>query len=155
LTALLHRAYAGLAAQGLRYMATHQSDEVTRQRLSQGECFVAVADGTILGTILFKDATRTRGCQWYDRSEVACLGQFAVEPSLQANGLGRRMIALAEHRATATGAREIALDTAEPATHLVGWYIRLGYRFIEHAQWSHTNYLSVILSKALPPSTQN
>ena len=26
---------------------------------------------------------------------------------------------------------------------------RLGYRFIEYAQWSHTNYRSVVLSKAL------
>lgn len=65
---------------------------------------------------------------------VACLGQFAVEPSLQAMGLGRQMITLIERRAEAAGAREIALDTAKPATHLVGWYTRLGYRSVEYAQ---------------------
>lgn len=149
LTALLHRAYAPLAAQGLRYMATHQSDEVTRQRIDGGECFVAVAGGAICGTIVFKDAVRTRGCPWYDRDDVASFGQFAVEPNLQARGLGRRLISLVEDRAVATGAREIALDTAEPATHLVGWYGRLGYCFIGHAQWRHTNYRSVIMSKTL------
>ena len=88
LTALLHRAYARLAEQGLRYMATHQSDEATQARVEAGECFVAVADGAICGTILFKDAARTRGCSWYDRDDVASLGQFAVEPNLQAQGLG-------------------------------------------------------------------
>ena len=149
LTALLHRAYAPLAAQGLRYMATHQSDGVTRQRVDEGECFVAVADGTICGTIVFKDTVRTRGCPWYDRDDVASFGQFAVEPDLQARGLGRRLLSLVEDRAAATGAREIALDTAEPATHLVGWYGRLGYCFIGHAQWRHTNYRSVIMSKTL------
>ena len=149
LTALLHRAYAKLGNQGLRYMATHQSDEVTRARAQKGECFVAVVDGTICGTIVFIDAGRTKGCPWYDRADVASLGQFAVEPNFQAQGLGRRLISLVEARAAATGAVEIALDTAEPATHLVDWYGRLGYRFIEYAQCTHTNYRSVILSKAL------
>lgn len=149
LTALLHRAYARLADQGLRYMATHQSDEITRKRIAQGECFVAVTEGTIVGTILFKNAEQASGCPWYNRDDVASLSQFAVEPALQAKGLGRRLVSVVEERATMTGAREIALDTAEPATHLVSWYMRLGYRLIEHAQWTHTNYRSVILSKTL------
>jgi hypothetical protein len=44
----------------------------------------------------------------------------------------------------------MALDTAEPAAHLIAFYNRLGYRFIEHAQWRMTNYRSVIMSKTLP-----
>lgn len=147
LTELLHRAYARLAGMGLRFWATHQSAEVTEKRISEGECFVALADGVICGTILFRDAARTKGSPWYDRPEVASLGQFAVDPRLQNNGLGRRLIAHVEARAATSGARELALDTAEPALHLVEWYTRLGYRFIEHAQWQHTNYLSVLLSK--------
>ena len=149
LTALLHRAYARLANLGLRYMATDQSDDVTRARIAKGECYIALAGGTICGTIMFQEAARTKGCPWYDRDDVASLGQFAVDPDLQAQGLGRRLIGFVEERATATGAQEIALDTAEPATHLVDWYGRLGYRFIEYAQWSHTNYRSVIMSKAV------
>ncbi|HEY4201618.1 MAG TPA: GNAT family N-acetyltransferase [Devosiaceae bacterium] len=149
LTALLHRAYARLAAMGLRYMATHQGDEVTRQRIAEGECFIALLEGRICGTIVVKGSDKTKGCPWYDRPGVASLGQFAVEPELQSNGLGRRLITMAEQQAAAAGASEIALDTAEPATHLVGWYTRLGYRFVEYAQWTHTNYRSVILSKPL------
>ena len=150
LTALLHHAYAPLAAQGLRYMATHQSDDVTRARVAQGECFVALIDGTICGTIVFKSAQQTHGSPWYDRDDVASFGQFAVEPTLQASGLGRRLMTIAEDRALATGAREIALDTAETAAHLIAWYTKLGYRFIEYADWGHTNYRSVIMSKTLP-----
>jgi predicted N-acetyltransferase YhbS len=147
LTDLLHRAYARLAAMGLRYMATHQSDEVTRERMSQGECYIALADGVVVGTITFKPSDKTGGSPWLDRPEVASLAQFAVAPQLQACGLGTRLMDLAEARAAATGTEEIALDTAEPATHLVAWYGRRGYRLIEHAQWSHTNYRSVIMSK--------
>lgn len=149
LTEMLHRAYAGLAGMGLRFWATHQGADVTLKRIEQGECFVAEADGVICGTIVFRDCTRTGGCPWYDRADVASFVQFAVEPGLQAKGLGRRLLAHAEERAIASGVRELALDTAEPATHLVEWYTRLGYRFIEHAQWSHTNYRSVVLSKTL------
>lgn len=149
LTELLHRAYARLAAMNLRFWATHQSADVTEQRIASGECFVAVADGAICGTILFRDASRTNGSPWYDRPDVASFGQFAVEPGLQSKGLGRRLISHVEDRAAASGARELALDTAEPAVHLVDWYTRLGYRFIEHAQWQHTNYRSVLLSRAV------
>jgi predicted N-acetyltransferase YhbS len=149
LTALLHSAYGRLARMGLRYMATHQSEDVTRERVNQGTCLVAEMDGKICGTILFRNAAQTTGCGWYDRTEVASLAQFAVDPALQAHGIGLRLMLATEQLARDSGAQEIALDTAEPATHLVGWYGRLGYRFVEHAQWSHTNYRSVIMSKVL------
>ncbi|MBL8595188.1 MAG: hypothetical protein JNK01_21055 [Devosia sp.] len=71
LTELLHRAYARLAAMNLRFWATHQSAEVTEKRIASGECFVAVADGVICGTILFRDASRTSGSPLYDRPDVA------------------------------------------------------------------------------------
>jgi hypothetical protein len=32
----------------------------------------------------------------------------------------------------------------------IAWYTQLGYRHIEHADWGHTNYRSVIMSKTLP-----
>ena len=75
--------------------------------------------------------------------------QFAVDPQIQGRGIGLRLLRDVERRAIASGAHEVALDTAEPARHLVDWYTGLGYRFVEHAQWSHTNYRSVILSKRL------
>jgi len=150
ITNLLHRAYAVLADIGLKFMATDQSVEVTRARVAQGECFVATSSGNVIvGTIVFRNGAQTKGCPWYDRPEVASFGQFAVEPGLQSNGLGRRLLAHVEERARASGSGEIALDTAEPARHLVDWYGRLGYRVIETAQWGHTNYRSVIMSKTL------
>jgi predicted N-acetyltransferase YhbS len=149
LTALLHRAYAQLGNMGLRYKAVDQPDEVTLQRMSAGECYVALLDGTLVGTVLFKPMARTRGSPWLDRPDVASLGQLAVDPAIQKNGLGNRLMTFAETRALESGAREIALDTAEPAAHLRSWYTSRGYRFIEYAQWKHTNYRSVIMSKAL------
>jgi predicted N-acetyltransferase YhbS len=149
LTALLHAAYRRLADMGLRFMATHQDVEVTRERAAQGTCLLAFKDGALCGTILFRNAAQTSGCPWYDRTDVASLAQFAVDPLLQSAGIGLRLIRAVEELARDSGAQELALDTAEPAIHLVDWYTRLGFRFVEHTQWSHTNYRSVILSKSL------
>jgi ribosomal protein S18 acetylase RimI-like enzyme len=96
-------------------------------------------------------AVRRRNSErpWYDRPEVASLGQFAVLPSHQSVGIGRRLSDAEELRAAESGAEEIALDTAEEASHLVSWYERCGYRFVEHAQWPGKAYRSVIVSKAI------
>ena len=149
LTHLLHLAYRQLGARGLNYSAVDQSPETTAQRIEDGECLVAVAGHRLLGTIMFYPPDHASGCTWYDRPEIAKLGQFGVLPELQHGGIGRHLLQAAEARAAAAGAAEIALDTAETATHLVAWYARCGYRFIEHAQWPGKVYRSVIMSKLI------
>jgi GNAT superfamily N-acetyltransferase len=149
LTDLLHRAYAGLAAMGFRYVATHQDVEITSRRVTEAECYVAELGHRVVGTIAFKDAGTAKGCPWYDRPDVASFHQFAVEPTLRMRGIGRRLMETAERRAGETGAAEIAIDTAEGASHLIEMYDRRGYRFIEYAQWDTTNYRSVIMSRRL------
>lgn len=147
LTELLHRAYRPLAEKGMRYVASWQDDEITLRRISRGECHLALLGERMVGTILFSDAAHTQGCPWYDRPDVSSIHQFAVEPELQRLGVGSRLIELAESRAAETGATELAVDTSEHAGHLIDWYGRLGYRFVEYADWETTNYRSVVMSK--------
>jgi len=150
LTALLHRAYAGLGAMGLNYTAVDQSIAATRRDVRDGVCFVAAdREERLCGTVLFRRSLKGTHAPWLEREGVAHFGRLGVDPDLQGHGLGTRLIAACELRATELGAREVALDTAEPATHLVTWYSRLGYRFIEHVQWKGKSYRSVIMSKTL------
>ena len=150
LTDLLHRAYAVLGAMGLNYTAVDQTCEVTRKRLASGTALVAVdADGRIVGTALFHAPSSEGGSPWLRRPEVAHVAQFAVEPALQKHGIGSRLMGTVEDMARAAGARELALDTAEPALHLIDWYGRRGYRVIEYAQWRGKRYRSAIMSKTL------
>jgi len=150
LTALLHRAYKQLADMGLRFVATYQDDDTTRKRISHSECYVAVMDGKIVGTIKLEPPESTGGSPWYDRPDVAGFGQFGVEPELQGMGIGRTLLAKVEERARELGAAELALDTAEPATHLIELYERWGFRIVETVQWGVTNYRSVVMSKSVP-----
>ena len=152
LTALLHDAYAGLARLGFFYAAYDQPVEETARRCRTGEPWVAELGSRVVGTVVFRPAAETRGCPWYNRPEVASFGQFAVAPALQRSGIGSRLLDLCEERARVTGARELALDTAEGASHLIDWYSRCGYSLREFAKWPSRAYRSVILSKRLAPT---
>ena len=150
LTRLLHRAYAALAAQGLRYVATHQDAATTRGRLESGRSFVALEDGALAGTITYYYPAGDE-CRWYARRGVARFGQFGVEPRLQGRGIGTRLLQRVEEEARADGARELALDTSEHAGRLIATYLRRGFRIVGEADWPDVNYASVILSKKLQP----
>lgn len=149
LTDMLHRGYRRLADMGLRYMATYQDVATTRHRISYGDCFVAVYNGRIIGTLTYFPPGACGWARWLKRGGVAEMGQFTVDPDFQGNGIGSRMIAFMEAYARNLGCTELALDTAETAEHLILWYEKLGYRFIEYVQWDVTNYRSVIMSKTL------
>jgi GNAT superfamily N-acetyltransferase len=149
LTDLLHRAYRVLADMGLRFLATHQDVATTRSRVAAGHCFVAELAGKVVGTICYFEPNKKSGCDHYKKKGVAHVGQLAVEPTLQRHGIAAKLMAHAEAYARERGMTELALDTAEPAIHLIDWYTRLGFRFVGHQQWEVTNYRSVIMSKVL------
>jgi GNAT superfamily N-acetyltransferase len=153
ITTLLHDAYAPLLAQGLRYLATHQDEATTLRRLMKGFPFVAEQEGAIVGTITLYGPKKDSPCEWYNRDGVFKFGQYAVRPDLQRRGIGLALLSRAEEEARARGGSEFALDTSEKAAHLIRWYDRLGFRFIQHVSWNDTNYRSVVLSKSLslPP----
>ncbi len=150
LTHLLHRAYKTLLDMGLHYVATHQSEEITRARIAGGDCVVAVVEDRIVGTVTYHRHTRWKGSPWMQLPEVAWVSQLAVEPEFQKQGIGSALMERVEHVARDEGASEIGLSTAEPATHLIEYYRTRGYRFIEYTDDTLSQgYRSVILSKAL------
>ena len=149
ITALLHAAYAPLAAMGFRYLATHQDDATTARRLHAGFPLVAECAGTIVGTITLCAPDTQSDCIWYRQPGVFTFGQYAVRPPFQCLGIGSSLISYVEALARAHGALELALDTSEGATHLIRWYQMRGYRFTDNVSWDGTNYRSVILSKTL------
>jgi GNAT superfamily N-acetyltransferase len=178
LTGLLHRAYKQHADRGLKALAAFQPEEVTRRRVADGECYIALYMGDIVGTIMFKSPEQTRrawpGVPWFDPAapappapvtpvetehlngthiapKVASFSQFAVEPDYQGKGIGGELMAQAEARAVALGASELALSTPEPAEWLVSMYLRHGYRRVTRWQWNETNYISAIMSKRVAP----
>ena len=149
LTQLLHRAYKQLADMGMRFFASHQNEEQTRSRVNAGECYVGLCDDRIVATITMYRNRDKDGPDIYRRDGVGYFGQFAVDPDCQGRGFGNEMLTHVESRAHDSGIEQLALDTAESASHLIEYYARHGYRFVEHVQWPDTNYRSVVMSKSL------
>ncbi len=149
LTILLNRAYGYLQRMGLKFLATHQDASITRRRVESARCFVIEIAGEIVGTACYYDPEHSRGCSFYERPDVGTLAQLAVKPELQGKGLATRLVQRVEKQARADGCNYLALDTAEPAHHLIEWYNRMGYEFICYHQWPVTNYRSVVMAKRL------
>jgi GNAT superfamily N-acetyltransferase len=148
----LHEASCPLAEAGMRFAASHQDSATTRSRMARGETIVAIEGTTLVATVTLASAAATDGSPLYDRPDVASLGQFAVRPSYQRQGVGSALMNRAEQRAAEQGAAELALDTSEQAHGLIALYQTRGYRFIEHSQWPDTNYRSMVFAKRLTPA---
>lgn len=149
LTSLIHRAYARLGAMGLNYTAVDQTPEDTAKRVRGGQCFIAEWAGVLAGTIVVWPTYQTNECDYFTRPGVAAAHQFAVEPALQGHGIGRALLSAAEAWAQEGGFQELAMDTAQQATHLITLYENLGYQRAGWVQWSGKVYRSVVLSKRL------
>lgn len=151
LTQLLNKSYKFLADMGLNYVAATQDSSITLKRIASAyKCFIGIQNDKIVSTICLYSPRPSDKGSWYNKDFVAKVGQFAVVPELQKYGIGSKMMDIVEAEAkNIENVKEIALDTAETAYHLIGFYGKRGYRYIETISWDMTNYNSVILSKSL------
>jgi len=149
ITRLLHEAYAPLAAAGMRFVASHQTSEVTRRRFAGGDTIVAAIAGVVVGVVTLYTKEHTSGGAFYDRPDVASFGQFAVSPDRQALGIGSALLDMVEALAAERGASVLALDTSEHARDLIQFYVARGFQFVDHHRWPEVNYRSVRLAKVL------
>jgi GNAT superfamily N-acetyltransferase len=144
---MLHRAFARLGEMGLNCTCVDQSAAVTRSRATRGDCYVAVCDGRIVGTMTLYAPDRDSPCELYRRGEIASMRQFGVEPAWQARGIGTLLLAFADHWAATRGYAELALDTPQPAAHLIAFYRGHGFRIVDFMRFDGKRYDSAILSK--------
>jgi len=160
LTALLHKAYASLGAQGWNFTAVDQSVAMTHQRIAQGCCLLAHRGDALLGTVLIRGPYRPErdawsgslSTPWYTRLDTAILSQFAVDPDDQGRGVGAQLMAAAEALALSQGFTYVTLDTAKPAVQLRQRYERSGYRQVAEVHWDGKTYDSVLMVKPLAQS---
>lgn len=123
---LIERAYRGETAKA---GWTHEADLLFDTRTSAGELRGLIADPARV-IMLAHDEEALVGCVQVARagSDLAYLGMLTVEPTLQASGLGRRLLAAAEAEAVARfGARRMEMTVIHRRAELIAWYRRRGY----------------------------
>jgi len=104
--------------------------------IKQHEVFVAVSEGRIVGVLVL-----------IHRPETMLLDNVAVHPDFQGQGLGRRLIALAESETKRLRYDEIQLYTNEKMVENIALYSRLGY--VEIGRRSEQGLQRVYMSKRL------
>jgi N-acetylglutamate synthase-like GNAT family acetyltransferase len=68
------------------------------------------------------------GCVHLDKRDNGLyLGMLTVEPTFQANGLGKKILFAAEEEARKQGCKTIHMTVISVRTELIAWYQRRGY----------------------------
>lgn len=126
----------------LNYTATYQDETVTRERISKGRAFVVRQHRKIVATILLSAKN------YFTNKNTAYLSQLTVDPELKRSGLGTYLMDFCENLAREEGFQGTQLDTAKPATHLVDWYLKRGYKIVGEERWDGKTYESWVFEKA-------
>jgi GNAT superfamily N-acetyltransferase len=147
LTQMLHRAFAKVGAMGLNCTCVDQPASITQARAMRGDCHVVVCDGHIIGTITLQPPDPDAPVALYRRNDVASIHQFGVDPAWQDRGIGKMLLAFAGNWAAKRGFAELALDTPQPADHLISFYRSQGFRIAGVAHFDGKCYDSVLLGK--------
>ena len=124
---LIERAYRGETAKA---GWTHEADLLFDTRTSAEELSALIADPDRVILLAHRNGAPV-GCVQVARigDDRTYLGLLTVEPSLQASGLGRRLLAAAETEAVARfAARRMEMTVIHRRTELIAWYERRGYR---------------------------
>lgn len=124
--ALVESAYRGDSARG---GWTHEADLLGGERTSKAEVAAVVADPAQRIVVAEQDGRIVGSVAITSRPEARCyLGMLAVAPSLQAAGLGRRLIAAAEEQARRSfGAAVMEMTVIHLRPELIAYYERRGY----------------------------
>ncbi len=152
LTSLLHECYRTLKEQGWNFTAADQSEGTTKSRIQCGHCFLVTSGSKAVGTILLVTKPQENGPKHYQDEKVAVISQFGVLPDFRNQGIGAMLLAHAENIAREKNFRALLLDTAKPATELIAYYNKKGFRPIAEYQWSGKNYVSVVMERVLEES---
>lgn len=75
-------------------------------------------DGVVVGTVYLKE----------ESADVLYLGMFAVNPAIQAQGLGKAFLEHVVEKATVENYKKIRLTVIEQRPELISYYERRGYK---------------------------
>jgi DNA-binding MarR family transcriptional regulator/ribosomal protein S18 acetylase RimI-like enzyme len=126
LVALMNRAYRGVGPDaGWNSEAEYIEGERTNVAVLREE-LKAKPEASLL---MWRTSAEIQGCVWLEPLDSGCwyLGSLTVDPSLQAAGLGRKLLAASEDWVARRGGREIKMTVVNVRESLLAWYSRRGY----------------------------
>jgi GNAT superfamily N-acetyltransferase len=159
LHALIERAYRGQTA---RAGWSHEADLLTGPRTSGRELSEFIADPS-RRLLVWRESSAIRACVllWDRGGGLSYLGMLTVDPALQGDGLGKKLLEAAEAFAREEmGAARMEMQVFSRRRELLSFYDRRGYqptgerRPFPYAEWPQSGALFedlefVVLEKSL------
>ncbi|MDP3740080.1 MAG: GNAT family N-acetyltransferase [Hyphomonadaceae bacterium] len=136
LVALIERAYRGPETAGTWFSEAHLlkgprtsiSDISDLIAQPESRFLIAELEGQIAGCCLLQKTKAVDGQSGKD-SDAAYFGMFAINPTINATGLGKTVLAEAEHRVRELWrAKAMVMTVINVRTELIGYYERRGYK---------------------------
>lgn len=124
---MVERAYRGEPA---RAGWTHEADLITEGARTDLETLGAIIEDPEQRLLIAEQEDAVIGCvQVSNRGKgLAYIGLLAVDPALQAGGLGRKLLEAAERVArNVFDARRVEMTVIDRREELIAWYRRRGY----------------------------
>lgn len=125
LTALINSSYRG---EGSKKGWTTEADLIDGQRIDHEGLTQQMQDPN---AVIFKnvdDNGKITGCVYLQkRIDKLYVGMLTVSPLLQANGLGRQLLQVAEDYAKSVNYHILTMTVITTREELIGWYERRGY----------------------------
>jgi ribosomal protein S18 acetylase RimI-like enzyme len=125
LVALINSAYRGESS---KKGWTTEANLIGGQRIGEEELSEQMSDPNAIILKNINQDGQITGCVYLQkRDEKLYLGMLTVSPTLQANGLGRRLLDAAEDYARSINYQTITMTVITARTELLDWYERRGY----------------------------
>jgi ribosomal protein S18 acetylase RimI-like enzyme len=128
---IIERAYRGESA---RAGWTHEADLIVEGERTDLDTLTAIIADPTSRLLMALDGDTPIGCVHIaNRGDgLAYLGLLCVDPTLQAAGLGRKLIDAAEAAARGTfGCNRMEMTVIDKRVELIAWYARRGYTVTE------------------------
>jgi ribosomal protein S18 acetylase RimI-like enzyme len=125
LASLMNRAFGNTAwhLKERLYTGTRTSESRLRDEMAQSP------QGVLLQ---WKKGGKRLGCAFLapvqNKDGIWHLGTLCIEPALQAGGMGRKLLNMAEQYALQQGASAVEIEVVQLRTPLIEWYERRGYQ---------------------------
>lgn len=149
-----------LATESLNQNGIPQWDEVYPNAsnvdadIEKRQLYVVRAGGEIAGIITLNreyDPDYQNGRWEYQGPDYMVVHRLIVSPAVQGQGIGTKIMRMAEEMLKDTGIKSLRLDAFTQNPHSLHLYEKLGYRVVGEAQWRKGRFY--LMEKLFPTGT--
>lgn len=148
----VQKAYAVWDEKGYDYAARHYTAEDIERVTATGTCLVALADGKLVGTLVYY---LNRDYKELGTTNSVHSHVLAVVPEYMGHGIAAMLFNRMLDDATKASCGEYVADTCADNKRLLMMYTRLGCRIVSYTSFANTSYYSAIFMKPLNKSYSN